>query len=427
MARKNKAPAGPVDDPTDLTRADYFTAFKRTLKEVKEDDVPGLAAGAAFKIFMSIFPSLLTAVAIFGLVMTPGEIADLLAEAQGFLPETAIKVLQKPLNDLTQAKESTAGFAAVAGIATAVVAATSAAISLMKALSRAYDVKETRKFVRQRLVAVALTLALIAALLGIVLLLVAGRHLQASLLPGVAPPLSWAVTGARFALALALLVLLFAFVYWIGPNRDHPSWVWLSPGSLFGVVGWLIVSGGFTLYTQSEFGDGYGRTYAGIAGVVVLLLWLQMSMLVILIGAEFNAEIERMRALHLRVGEGAGFAAPAATALVPHDAEAGVATITEAQTGAHAVHPPPSDVEPTVEMPAPTLIPPPSADATVELPPRPADATVEIPARPLTPPDTGALAVALRPPSSIRTIGSVAAGATALAAMLGFARRRHRG
>lgn len=377
-----------VDDPTDLDRREYVAALKRTLKEIKEDDVPGLAGGVAFKMFMSLFPSLLAAVAVFSLVTTPAEIADWLSEARGILPDSAIELLRKPLLDLAQTETGFAGMAAVLGVATGLFAATSAAISLMKALSRAYGVPETRKFVRQRLIALALTLALLIALIAIVLLLVVGRQVQETLLPGVPPPLSWLLVAARFALALGVLVMLFAFVYWTGPNRDHPSWVWMSPGALFAVIGWLVVAGGFTLYAQTS--PNYNKTYASLAGVVVLLIWLQLSMQVLLIGAEFNAEVERTRAVRLRVTEGAGFAAPAPAAALAPDGSLEHAAVRQAEVAA-----------PTLEVaPAGTMTPAaqPEKVGTV-------DSSVSA------------------PPSSRRNSVAVA-GLMAIAVFLGFARRR---
>lgn len=435
-----------VDDPTDLDRADYLQAFKNTMKEVKDDDVPGLAGGVAFKIFISIFPSLLAAVAIFGLVMTPADIIDLLGELRGILPGPAIELLDNLLTDLTLTKESTAGITAAIGIATGLFAATSAAVSLMKALSRAYDVPETRKIVRQRLIALAITVALVVALVGIVLLLVAGRSLQETLFPAVPVAFGWALAAARFGLALLLLIVLFAFVFWIGPNRDHPSWVWMSPGALFGVLGWLAVAGGFSLYVRWFGGASYKATYGTIAGVIVLLLWLQLSMLVILIGAEFNAEVERLRALHLRVREGAGFAVPAANAMTPGDAESGAATITETQVAAHAIHLPGVEVEPTLEMPAPTLLPPVTeAEPTVPVRTTGADVTVEIPSPASASAASGPSAAAAGTPGaadthgvgigtpsagigtpSARQAGALVASVTAVAVFLGFARRRTR-
>ena len=393
-------------NPADLDRRDYVAALKRTFKEVKDDDVPGLAGGVAFKMFLSLFPSLFAAVAVFSIVTTPAEIADMLSAAQGVLPAAAINLLDAPLRDLAATKTGTAGFAAAVGIATGLFSATGAAISLMKALSRAYDVAETRKFVRQRLVGLALTLALLAALVAIALLLVVGGQVQAKLLPGVTPPLAWGLAAVRFLLALLVLILLFAFVYWAGPNRDHPSWVWMSPGALFGVVGWLVVAGGFTLYAQTV--DSYNRTYGAIAGVVVLLIWLQLSMLVILIGAEFNAEIERSRALHLRVGEGAGFAQPAvAAAWIAPDPEAGEGALAQGQGEAHTLQLPNAALEQTVSLAPPV----PAAPAS--------------PPRPHAPAGRGGSGLLMPSAASPRAAGAVAA-AMAAAVFLGFARRRAR-
>lgn len=420
-----------IDDPTDLTRADYFQAFKNTLKEVKDDDVPGLAGGVAFKMFLSLFPSLLAAVAIFSIVVTPAELADWVSEARGILPKSALDFLTTQLEDLT-AGEGSAGLAAVLGVAAGIFAATSAAVSLMKALSRAYDVPETRKFVRQRLVGLALTVALVLTLTAIVLLLVIGRQVQEALLGSLASPFDMMIAGARFLLALVVLVLLFAFVYWAGPNRDHPSWVWMSPGAVLGVVGWLAISGLFTVYAQN-FGK-YNETYGTIGGVIVLLLWLQLSMLAMLLGAEFNAEVERMKSVHKRVGEGAGFAAPAASAMAHADPEGGTATLMEAQTSSHAVHPVSGDVEPTLEMPAPSLLPPVTETSpTVELqaseltpPVSEASPTVELAAPTFTQPAVDDNPGGPSSAMSTRNAGALTAGFMALAVFLGFARRRSR-
>ena len=398
-----------LDDPTDLSRADYLTAFKRAMKEIKGDDVPGLAAGVAFKMFLALFPALLAAVAIFTLVTTVAELREWLAQAEGFLPPDAIRMIDEPLADRAENGGGGAGFAAVTGVLAGLWAATSAAVSLMKALSRAYDVEEKRKFVRQRLVALALTVALVVALVGVIVLLVLGPQLQSFLLGEVVAPITWVLAVARFALAFAVLVLLFAFVYWIGPNRDHPSWLWMSPGALFGVVGWLLVSGGFTLYAQTA--GSYDATYGAIAGVVVLLIWLQLSMLVILVGAEFNAEVERSRSLRLAVADGAGMATPAPSGAFTDDQEAGRTTIAQAETAAHSITPPDETPDATLDLAPPVLAEPvPTARAHTE---STGDGTPV------------AAAVAAVPPEA-RKAGALVATVMAVAVFLGFARRRAR-
>ena len=408
MATTESLPTPAVpQNPADLSGEDYRAAFKRTLKEVKDDDVPGLASGVAFKMFLSLFPSLFAAVAIFSIVTTPGEIAEMIDQAGAFLPEKALEFIVNPLQELANGDGTSAGFAALAGIAGGLFAATSAAISMMKALSRAYDVPETRKFVKQRLVGLALTIALLAALIAVALLLIVGRQLQESLLGNLPQPLDWLLVAVRFVLALAVLTALFAFIYWIGPNREHPSWVWMSPGSALAVIGWLVVAGGFTYYAQTLGDANYNKTYGAIAGVAILLVWLQLSMLVILVGAEFNAEIERRRRVHAAVSEGAGFAVPAASAAVGSPDPAGdAATLAQAEHDA-----------PAVTDSAPAAVPDPGDPVVLDLAPAP------VPSR--VPPLAAAQPTSGATTSGARNAG-FAAAATAIVALLGFARHRHR-
>lgn len=298
----------PPHDPTELTRDDYKVVLKATVAEVGSDDVPSLAAGVAFKIFLSLFPAAIAGVAIFSLVMTPQDIERFLTVLQGFdfVPATAQQLITEPLMNLVE--DEGAGGIALAGLLGGLWAGSSAAVTLIKALSRAWDVPETRKFLRQRLVALVIMAALLLALIGLFLLLVVGLQIQAALLPEEfnAGPGGSVLAVARFVGAAILLMLLFAFVYWIGPDRERPEWSWLSPGAVVAVVGWLAASGLFTLYVRN-FGN-YEATYGALAGVIVLLLWLQLSIMLLLVGAELNNEIERVRAIKGVVAEGDGFA-----------------------------------------------------------------------------------------------------------------------
>lgn len=298
----------PPEDPTELTRADAKAVAKATVEEIKSDDVPSLAAGVAFKIFLSMFPAAIAGVAIFSLVTTPADINRFLTVIEGldFVPQAADELITAPLRELIEG-QGAAGIA-IAGVLGGLWAASSAAVTLIKALSRAWDVPETRKFVRQRVVALAIMLALLLALIGLFLLLVVGLQVQATVVPEelLRGPVPGLLAAGRLLGAVVLLMLLFAFVYWIGPDRDRPEWSWLSPGAIVGVVGWLAVSGLFTLYVRS-FGN-YDATYGALGGVIVLLLWLQLSMMMLLVGAELNNVIERVRDSKAVVAEGSGFA-----------------------------------------------------------------------------------------------------------------------
>jgi membrane protein len=308
MSAETKAPPAiegsnaEVTDPTDLEWVDYKAALLATKDEIKRDDVPSMAAGVAFKIFLALFPSLIAAVAIFGLFTDPAQLDAYLAMLDGVMPDAALQIIQGALET-----DAAAGFA-IGGVAAGLWAASSAAATLVKSLNRAYEVEESRNFLKQRGVALAITLSLLAAIGALIVLIIAGPQIQDLVVPDqLQGPIANVLFGiGQVLIVVAVLVAFFAFVYWLGPNRELPRWVWMSPGALLGVVGWLVASLAFTLYVQN-FGNYEGNeAYAGLGGVIVLMLWLQISMMVLLIGAEFNAEVERIKAHRRDVRAGAG-------------------------------------------------------------------------------------------------------------------------
>jgi len=316
----------PVDAPTDLTGEDYKEAVKSALKDTKDDDVPTLASAAAFRLFLSLFPTLVAVVGVWSLLTDPAELSAAVGRLRGILPGDAANFVEVQLEDLA-AKDSGGVMALLAGIAGALWAATGAASGLMKALSRAYDVEETRKFPKLRVQSLFLCLALLAALGAIFVLLIVGPQVEDALLGGAPGFVDALATVARYGLAIAVLVALFAFVYWMGPDREQPSWEWISPGAVVGTVGWLLASFGFAIYAQ-RFGNY--ETYGALAGPIVLMLWLQLTMLIVLVGAEINAEVLRRRNLHKEMEAGIGFAVPAVAGALPTpDQESGGTGIAE--------------------------------------------------------------------------------------------------
>lgn len=291
-----EAARGP-DRPTELSRSDLKAALKGTLAQAKADDVASLAAGVAFKIFLSIFPALIALAAFFALLTEPGDLGRTLGAIEDFdlVPSNALDLLRDPLAELVVGGGAGAGGIVVAGVLVGLWAASSAAVTLIKALNRAFGVAHPRSFVAQRLVSLVLTAALLLTVVGVFVLVVVGNAVQETLLPA---HLAGGLTGGlvvalRLFAAVVLLIMLFAFVYWMAPNRSPPGWTWMSPGAVVGVVGWLALSGLFTLYVRN-FGN-YDATYGTLGAVVVLMLWLQLSMAVLLLGAELNAELEQRR------------------------------------------------------------------------------------------------------------------------------------
>jgi membrane protein len=266
---------------------------RELMVEIRNDDISSLAASVAFKIVLALFPAMVAAVGIFSMVTNPSDLERLLG-GLGDVAPAAVEFLREPLDRLIRSRG--AGLAAALGVAGGVLAASGAAATLNKALSRAYDVADERKLVAARAAALAVTVALLLALVGIFLLLVVGGTIEDRVLAAL--PLTDAarsvidliVTVVRNLLAAVALMLLFAFIYWVGPDfRKRSSYVWISPGAALGVVTWIVASGLFGVYVN-RFGSftGSGSIYGSLGNAIVFMLWLQLSILALLLGAEVN-------------------------------------------------------------------------------------------------------------------------------------------
>jgi len=274
--------------------------------EIKSDDVPSLAAAVSFKIVLALFPALLAAVAIFALVTDPAELSGLLDN----LPDDVTEIVRPQLEEFIDRAAS--GGIAVGGIALGLWAASSAAATLNKALSRAYDETDERKLVAARGTALAVTVALLVALIAISVLLVAGGVIEdrvvasLPLAEGARLGLDIASTVGRYVAAILLLMVLFAFIYWIGPDYERrPRWAWITPGAALAVVTWLVASALFGWYV-ANFGSytASDSPYGPLGSAIVFMLWLQLSMFALLLGAEVN-QVLALRARRKRSGDDA--------------------------------------------------------------------------------------------------------------------------
>lgn len=286
--------AGP-NSPLDMPAPDWKEGVKRAAKEFKDDRGTLTAAGMAFYWFLAIFPALLAAVGMLGLFNVGADtVRDLTARITSALPGGASEILTGAIEKSSETGGSV--LAALFGVAAALWSASSGAVGMQIGLDVAYDVKDDRKFIKKRLVAFELLLAVVVlggvATAFIVFGAPLGNALRDNLPFGSAFVLLWTVT--RWVVGLIALVGLFATIYYLAPNRDTPKWVWVSPGGLLAGAIWLVASLGFSIYVKS-FGN-YAETYGPISGVVVLLLWLYLTALAVILGGELNAELERQSA-----------------------------------------------------------------------------------------------------------------------------------
>jgi membrane protein len=269
---------------------------RRTAKEVKQDQVPLLAAGVAFYALLSLFPAIIAAVSIYGLVADPETVRGQLDRLTQLLSPDTASILGQQIRQVTAGAGGALGLATVLGILTALWSASSGMKALITGVNMAYDETETRKFVKLRGLALLLTLGAMV-LMGVALVLIVAFPALTSDWP---TALRWTASILRWLLLAALLIVGLAVLYRYAPDRDEPRWSWVSWGSGIATVLWVLASIGFSFYV-SLFGN-YNKTYGALAGIIILLFWLYLSAFVVLLGAELNAEMELQTARDTTAG-----------------------------------------------------------------------------------------------------------------------------
>ena len=284
-----QVPGGQADSPTQIPAEGWKQVLLRTKQQIKEDNIPLLAAGVAFYAFIALFPALIAAVTVYGLVSDPGEVEEQIAGFSDTLPDEAASLLTDQLTSIASGSSSALGWGLLLSLGGALFAASGGVQNLIKAVNIAYDEEETRGFVKLRALALALTLgAIVFIVVAIGLVAVVPALLDSA---GLGAAGRIAAQVARWLGLVAFVLVALAVVYRFAPDRDDPKFRWVGLGSAVATILWIVGSAAFSLYV-SNFGS-YGETYGALAGVVVLLLWLWLTSLIILVGAEINSETEQ--------------------------------------------------------------------------------------------------------------------------------------
>lgn len=297
--RGSARPAGPDEGPQSPTRlpgAGWQAALRRTPREFQDDELTDRAAGLTYYGVLSIFPGLLVLVSILGLLgsgVTEGVEGTVdQAAPQGGVQQILITALDQASN-----AGGLASIAAVLGLIGAFWSASGYVAGFMRAANAIYDVPEGRPVWKTLPIRLGVT-ALIGVLLlaSAVIVVFTGRLAHAA--GGALGIGSIAVTVwniVKWPVLVMLVSLMFSILYWASPNARHGGFRWVSPGGVLAVVIWLVASGLFAVYV-ANFGS-YNKTYGTLAGVIVFLVWLWLTNIAILLGAEFDAELERSRAI----------------------------------------------------------------------------------------------------------------------------------
>jgi len=212
------------------------------------------------------------------------------------VPPPAKDIVESSLKNL-QGSQGTAGVLFVVGLLGALWSASGYVAAFMRASNAIYDIEEGRPVWKTLPVRVSLTLVLLVllAVTTVAVVLTGGIAHKVGDVIGLGSTAVTVWNIAKWPVLLLVVSLMFALLYWAAPNVKQAGFRWVSPGGLLAVVGWLIASGAFALFV-SNFGS-YNKTYGALGGVIVFLIWLWISNIVILLGAEFNAELERQRAI----------------------------------------------------------------------------------------------------------------------------------
>lgn len=285
----------PPESPTDLKARSLFGVLKRTGKEFSEDNISDWAAALTYYGVLSIFPALIVLVSILGLI---GESATqpLIDNLGSVAPGPAQDIFRSAIENL-QGSQGAAGVFFIIGILGAIWAASGYIAAFMRASNAIYDMPEGRPIWKTLPVRVGLTVLLIVltVISAVAVTLTGGLATEAGNLIGLGDTAVTVWNIAKWPVLLLLVSFMFAVLYWAAPNVKQPGFRWISPGGILAVIGWVIASAAFAFYV-ANFGS-YNKTYGALAGPIVFLVWLWISNIMILLGAEFNAELERSRAI----------------------------------------------------------------------------------------------------------------------------------
>jgi membrane protein len=269
--------------------------LKRTFREFQEDNLTDWAAALTYYGVLAIFPALLVMVSVLGLIGTSAT-QPLIDNIDSVAPGPAKQIFTDALKNL-QDSQGAAGVFFVIGLLGALWSASGYIGAFMRASNVIYDIEEGRPIWKTLPMRVGLTvlLMLMTAVTAVGVTISGGLARQVGKTLGVGGTAVDVWNVAKWPVLLLIVGLMFAVLYWSAPNVKQPGFKWITPGGALAVVGWVLASVAFAFYV-ANFGS-YNKTYGALAGPIVFLVWLWISNVVILLGAELNAEIERGRAI----------------------------------------------------------------------------------------------------------------------------------
>jgi membrane protein len=299
--------------PTDLTKHSWGYVLRKTAREFTKDECTDLAAALTYYAVLALFPAMIALLSLVGLFGQGKQTVDtLLGIAKQVGAGSMVKTIEGPLTTMASQPQA-AGVAFVVGLATALWSASGYVGSFGRAMNRMYEIREGRPFWKLRPVMLLVTLVSLLLVAAVALALVltgpAATAVGNAIGLGSTAVLVWNI--AKWPVILLVVVLIVAILYWATPNVKQPKFRWISVGAILAIVVWIVASALFGVYVATF--SSYNKTYGALAGVIVFLVWLWITNLALLFGAELDAELERARELQ------AGLPAEETVQLPPRD------------------------------------------------------------------------------------------------------------
>jgi membrane protein len=268
---------------------------RRVWDEINDNNLMGRASELAYNFLLALFPMVLFLLAMFGLFAGRGlELRHrLLFYVSPMLPPSAFDLLDRTINEVTR---GSSGGKLTFGVIFTVWAAAGAVTSMISALNGAYHIQDTRAWWKVRVRAVGITVAISGLVIAALALVLAGGpaadFAAARLYLHTVTVLLWRIL--QWPAAVGFMMLTFSLIYYFGPDLKEKHWYWISPGSVFGVLVWLVGSSAFRAYLH--FFNTYSKTYGSLGAAIILLVWLYLTAFAFLVGGEINAAIEHAAA-----------------------------------------------------------------------------------------------------------------------------------
>jgi len=279
---------GSIWKPGGLT---FWQLVRRVVHGINDDDLFGRASELAYNFLLALFPLLLFILTLFGLFARGSELQrSLISYFADFLPPPAFQLLKAIMSEM--AANATSGKLTF-GIVLTLWFASGGTSSMISTLDAVYHVRESRSWFRRRIIALALTIAILTLLIASLFLVLVGGHfsdwiaIKFHLMSIVV--IVW--EGLQWVALVLFLTLAFSLIYYFGPSLEQRRWHWMTPGSIFGSFLWLAASAGLRVYLH--FFNTYTATYGSLGAMMILLVWLYVTGLAFLIGGEINVQIER--------------------------------------------------------------------------------------------------------------------------------------